>query len=162
MSDLKIKIQGVAQSLSEIDDIDVLKEYILKEKERHINSLNLNVSSENDIEELKLLISIFYEIKNHNKEKVVKNYIPEKFQTALCIYILYGYNKESKDKVKKVLGFTKQQQVNALNNNLRGIGLLYKDKMNNSISHLCDELKVIGEFYKKYRQKGKIGLRIVL
>lgn len=162
MSDLKIKINNVSQSLSEIDDIDVLKEYILKEKERHINSLNINVSSENDIEELKLLISILYEIKNHNKDKLVKNYIPEKFKTALCIYILYGYNKEGKDKVKKVLGFTKQQQLNALNNNLRSIGLLYKDKMNNSISHLCDELKVIGEFYKTYRKNGKIGLRIVL
>lgn len=162
MSDLKIKIEGELKALSEIEDVNVLRDYIALEKSKHINSLNLNVKSETDIEELKLLISIFYEVRNHNKEKVVMKTISDKFKTALCVYMLYGYNKESKSTVKKMLGLREQSQINSLNNSLRKLELLYKDKMNNSISHVCDELKVIGDFYKKFRKNGKIGFRVVI
>ena len=63
--------------------------------------------------------------------------------------------------VADVLGLKNDAQLNSINNELRNMGLMYKDEMNNRISHLCDELKYLSSFIKMCKNSSKIAIRII-
>src|SRR5699024_1776468 len=143
---MKIKLKnGEKKELNEIDDIDFLKHYIREKFSEKINTLDANVKCKNNMDRLKMLISVIYDIKSFYNRGSFKKDVSDKYKTALCVYVMYGYNKESKNKIKKMLGYKKQTQVNLLNNKLRQLDLLHKDEINNRVSHLCDELKVLSK-----------------
>ena len=148
---------GVKLNLDEVTDIEVLKNYIKAGIRSHIDTMEISVSPKNEIEKVRQMISILYEFMVLNDKRGVN--MPEKLKTALNIYLIYGYNKESKKIVMNTLNLKDITDVNAINHKLRNLGLLVQDTGNSRISHLCSEFQGLQKFVNACKYKNKSALR---
>ncbi len=73
------------------------------------------------------------------------NTLKPQLVTVLAIYILRGFNKEAKREATAVLKLKDDTRINGLNKELRDAGYIIRDKGNEHISHLNEDLKALGE-----------------
>lgn len=66
----------------------------------------------------------------------------------MAVYILYGYNSESKKVASEICGLTDKMRIDALNKELRDSGYLIKSEGNDRISYLNPDLAPLGENFK--------------
>lgn len=85
----------------------------------------------------------------------------------LAIYILKGYNKDSKKLATKMLNLKDSTRINGLNKELRDAGYIVKDKGNEHISHLNADLTALGinfpildDSIPKLKKKGVDSIRL--
>lgn len=148
---------GNRVNVDEVSDIEVLREYVKDSIRNHIDTMEISVSPKNEMEKVRQMISILYEFMVLNDKRVVN--MPEKLKTALNIYLIYGYNKDSKRTVMDTLGLKDITDVNAINHKLRNLGLLVQDTGNSRISHLCTEFQGLQKFVNACKYKNKSALR---
>lgn len=97
-----------------------------------------------------------------------KNLRPQ-LAKVLAIYVRYGYNKESREMATKVCGFKDSSRITCLNKELRDAGYLLRDKGNENINHLNEDLeKLRGGFERvdeaipKLKEKGIESMKIAI
>lgn len=64
---------------------------------------------------------------------------------VLSIYVLYGYNRESKNLAVEICQLKNANDINVLNKQLRDAGYIVKSFGNDRISHLNEDLKPLSE-----------------
>lgn len=112
-------------------------------------NFDMKLILDNDIEVVKAMISFLYLGMNLSTDDSSKpSKLSLKMLDALAIYVIHGYSSDSKVKLMKSLGFEHDYQINTLNKQLRTVGLMYKDRMNDRISHLHPKLQALSECIK--------------
>lgn len=64
---------------------------------------------------------------------------------VLSIYVMYGYNRESKALAVEICQLKNANDINVLNKQLRDSGYIVKSFGNDRISHLNDDLKPLSQ-----------------
>lgn len=79
--------------------------------------------------------------------------------TALTVYVIYGFSKESKNMVKDILNYSNLSRVDSINKSLRDRGFLVKNNSGNEHhNEVNDDLKNISRLVNQIRESG-IGLK---
>lgn len=77
-----------------------------------------------------------------------KKIIREKLVTLLALYMQKGYSKATKEYAEEVLGVT-DAAINSMNMEIRNMGFMHKDRGNERINHLSDDIKALVGYLKE-------------
>jgi hypothetical protein len=91
--------------------------------------------------------------------KSLNKVLRPKLIEMLVMYIKYGYNAESKEKLRIMFGEKDMTNINSWNRELRAQGFIHKDQFNENISFLDNDLQMIKSYYEKI--KGKLDVKVM-
>ena len=100
---------------------------------------------DDELDKLRQLIILYScHQKLNGKSSVI---IRDKLVTLLALYLKNGYSRETKNFAANVLG-VKTEAISSMNLEIRNLGLMYQDKYNSRINHLCEDLIVMKGYLK--------------
>lgn len=82
-----------------------------------------------------------------------------KLINMLSMYLRYGYNTETKKKLKAIFNEPDMTNLNSWNRELRVQGFLIKDIRNENLSYLNEDLMQIKKYYDL--AKGKVDIKVM-
>lgn len=105
----------------------------------------MTVSCNNDITLLTKLVSLysFQRVLIGDSNKILRPRLID----LIVMYLKYGYNRESKNKILEITGIS-EQQLNSFNMELREKKYLFKDFGNEKLGHLHENIVKLGEYAK--------------
>lgn len=105
------------------------------------------VTSKTPLDMLEKMLAIYSTYRTISG-KGVKTLRPQLLK-ILAVYVMYGYNRESKLLAVNYCGFKDERRIDGLNKELRDAGYIVKDRFKEHDSHLNDDLQVLGEAFPK-------------
>lgn len=121
------------------------------------SALRFDIKFQTDIEVIGALIILYCQRRVFLK---TLNKVPRpKLIEMLVMYIKYGYNMESKEKLRIMFGETDMTNINSWNRELRSQGFIHKDTFNENLSHLNEDLQIVKTYYEK--AKGKLDIKVM-
>lgn len=121
------------------------------------SALRFECKFDSDLEVIEALVTLYCQ-----RQMMLKkiNKMPRaKLINMLSMYLRYGYNMESKKKLKEIFDEPDMTNINSWNRELRVQGFLIKDFKNENLSFLNDDLQQIKKYYDI--AKGKIDIKIM-
>lgn len=110
------------------------------ERNQYYFSLNINYTDKIDL--IKKAIKVYACVDNMNRNG---SFLSERAINVLSFYIVYGYSKETKNKIKEVLGIS-TENLNQINSILTKNGFLIRSNFNFRVNKVCDDLNNLGRY----------------
>lgn len=107
---------------------------------------------DSDFEMLRQMVYL-YSVQRQIKGEVERPLRP-KLTSLLVIYMLNGYNRDSKKKAQKMLN-SKHYVITSLNKEVRDSGYLVADEMNTFVNYVCPALRKMVDYYNICKEEGK-------
>lgn len=121
------------------------------------SALRFELNFESDIEIIEALVTLYCQRRVFRKE--ISRLPRAKLINMLSMYLRYGYNMETKNKLKDIFGEDDMTNINSWNRELRVMGFLIKDMRNENMSYLNNDLQQIKTYYDI--AKGKLDIKIM-
>lgn len=121
------------------------------------SALRFECKFDSDLEVIEALVTLYCQ-RQMMLGKISK--MPRaKLINMLSMYLRYGYNMETKKKLKDIFNEPDMTNINSWNRELRVQGFLVKDFKNENLSYLNDDLKQIKQYYDL--AKGKVDIKVM-
>lgn len=127
--------------------IKILRIFVFMDsKPRMFSPRKIKVSDEFEV--LRVMVFMYSSYRKASRPDDPKcKVLRPKLIDLLCLYIMHGYNKETKEKANAVLELNKKEYLNSMNLELRKQGFLIQDKYNTRINHLNPALEKMKEYH---------------